>query len=54
MVEAEGYASHKLPGLPNEASDSSSFIPVHARLRGVLAGIRSKVLATKSLGANGA
>jgi hypothetical protein len=29
MAEAEGYASHKLPGLPNEASDCSSSIPMH-------------------------
>jgi hypothetical protein len=31
VAEAEGYASHKLPELPNEASDRSSSIPVHAR-----------------------
>jgi hypothetical protein len=31
MTDAEGYANHKLPGLPNEASDCSSSIPVHAR-----------------------
>jgi hypothetical protein len=52
MVEAEGYASHKLPGLPNEASDCSSFVLVHTRPRGVLVDIRPKVLAVESLGAN--
>jgi hypothetical protein len=31
MAETEGYASHKLPGLPNEASECSSSIPVHTR-----------------------
>jgi hypothetical protein len=31
MAEAEGYAGHKLLGLPNEASDCSSSIPVHTR-----------------------
>jgi hypothetical protein len=31
MAEVEGYASHKLPGLPNEAIDRSSSTPVHAR-----------------------
>jgi hypothetical protein len=31
MAEAEGHANHKLPGLPNKASDCSSSIPVHIR-----------------------
>jgi hypothetical protein len=31
MAEAEGYASHQLLGLPDEASDCSSSIPMHAR-----------------------
>jgi hypothetical protein len=31
MAEVKGYVSHKLLGLPNEASDCSSFVPVHAR-----------------------
>jgi hypothetical protein len=30
MVEAKGYASHQLPGLPDEASHCPSSVPVHA------------------------
>jgi hypothetical protein len=54
MAKVKGYASHKLPKLPNEANDCPSFVPVHARPWGILAGIRPKVLATESQGANGA
>jgi hypothetical protein len=54
VAEAEGYASRKLQGLPNEGSDCSSSILVHTRPWGVVAGIRPKVLATQSPGANSA
>jgi hypothetical protein len=30
MAEAEGHASHQLPGLPDEASHCSGFVPMHA------------------------
>jgi hypothetical protein len=31
MAEAEGYANHQLPGIPDEASECSSSILMHAR-----------------------
>jgi hypothetical protein len=43
MTEAEGYASHQLPGFPNEASDCSSSIPMHIGPQGILAGVCQKV-----------
>jgi hypothetical protein len=43
VVEAEGYASHQLIRLSDEASECSSSIPMHAGPRGVLAGICPKV-----------
>jgi hypothetical protein len=54
VAEAEGYASHQLLGLSDEASDCSSPIPVHAGSRGVLVGVCPKVSTSKSSGANGA
>jgi hypothetical protein len=53
IAEAEGYASHQLPGLLDEASDCSSSIPMHAGPRGVLAGVCPKVSMSQSSGANG-
>jgi hypothetical protein len=54
MAEVEGYVSHQLSGLSDEASDFSSPISVHTGLRGVFAGIRPKVFASQRSGANGA
>jgi hypothetical protein len=54
MAEAEGYASHQLPGFSYEASDCSSSILVHTGPRGILAGVCPKVSASQSSGANGA
>jgi hypothetical protein len=54
MAKAEGYVSHQLSGILDEASDCSSPISVHIGPRGVFAGIRSKVSASQSSGANGA
>jgi hypothetical protein len=54
MVEVEGYVSHQLLGLSDEASDYSSSISVHIGPRGVFVGIRPKVSASQSSGANGA
>ena len=54
VAEAEGYASHQLLGLSDEASDCSSPISVHTGPRGVFTGIRSKVSTSHSSGANGA
>jgi hypothetical protein len=54
VAEVEGYASHQLLGLSDEASDCSSPISVHTGPRGVFTGIRSKVSTSHSSGANGA
>jgi hypothetical protein len=54
MAEVEGYVSHQLLGLSDEASDCSSPTSVHTGPRGVFAGIRPKVSVFQSLGANGA
>jgi hypothetical protein len=54
MAEAEGYASHQLPGFLDEASNCSSLIPMHTGPRGILADICSKVSTPQSLGANDA
>jgi hypothetical protein len=53
VTEAEGYDSHQLSGLSDEASDCSSPFPVHAGPRGVLAGVCPKVSTSQSSGANG-
>jgi hypothetical protein len=54
MIEVEGYVSHWLSELLDEASDCSSPISVHTGPRGVFAGIRPKVFASQNSGANGA
>jgi hypothetical protein len=54
MTEVEGYASHQLSGVSDEASDCSSPILVHTRRRRVFAGICSKVSTSQSSSANGA
>jgi hypothetical protein len=54
VAEAEGYASHPLFELSDEASDCSSSIPVHTGPRGVFAGICPKVSMSQSSSANGA
>jgi hypothetical protein len=54
MVEVEGYVGHYLSGVSDEASDRSSFIPVHTGPRGVFVGIRPNISASQSSGANGA
>jgi hypothetical protein len=54
MTEAQGYASHQLPGFPDEASDYSSSIPMHTRPRGILAGVCPKIFTSQSSGANDA
>jgi hypothetical protein len=54
MIEVEGYVSHRLLGLLDEASDYSSPISVHTGPRGVFVRIRPKVFVSQSLGANGA
>jgi hypothetical protein len=54
MAEVEGYVSHQLSGLSDEANDCSSRILVHTRPQGVFAGIRPKVSASQSSGANNA
>ena len=43
VVEAEGHASHQIPGLSDEASHCSGPVSMHARPCGVPAGIRLKV-----------
>jgi hypothetical protein len=52
VVEAEGFASHQLPGLSDEASDCSSSIPVHAGPLRVFIGVCPKVSTSQSSGAN--
>jgi hypothetical protein len=54
VAEAEGYASHQLSGLSDEASDCSSPIPVYVGPRGVLVVVCMKVSTSQSSGANGA
>jgi hypothetical protein len=54
VAEVEGYASHQLSGLPEEAGDSSSPISVHTGSRGVFAGIYPKVSMSQSSGDNSA
>jgi hypothetical protein len=54
VAEAEGYASHQLPGFLDEASDSLSFIPMHIGPLGILASVCPKVSASQSSGVNGA
>jgi hypothetical protein len=48
VAEVEVHARHQLSGLPDEASQYSSFIPMHTGPGGVPASVRPKVLATKS------
>jgi hypothetical protein len=45
MTEVEGYVSHHLSGVLDEASDRSSLISVHTRPRGISTYIRPKVSA---------
>jgi hypothetical protein len=51
MTEAHEHAGDKLPGHPDEASYSSSFVSMHARPRGVSPSICPKVLASESTSA---
>ena len=53
MEEGEGYVGHYLLGVSDEASDRSSFIPVHTGPQGVFAGIRPNISTSQSSGANG-
>jgi hypothetical protein len=46
MAEVEGYVSHQLSGVSDEASKHASIILVHTGLRGVSVGIRPKVSAS--------
>jgi hypothetical protein len=48
VAEAEGYASHQLPGLSDKASHCPSSVPVHTGPRGVPTSVRLKVLSTES------
>jgi hypothetical protein len=48
VAEAEGHASHQLPGLPDEASHYSGPVPMHTGQSGVHAGVHPKVLAFES------
>jgi hypothetical protein len=48
MVEAEGHASHLLPGLSNEANHCSDLVSMHARPWWVSAGVCPKVPAFES------
>jgi hypothetical protein len=54
VAEAEGYASHQLSGLSDEASVCSSPILVHPGPQGVLVGVRLKVSTSQSSDTNGA
>jgi hypothetical protein len=54
MAEAQGHAGYQFPGLSDEASHSSSLVPVHTRPWGIPIGVCPKVLATESTSAHSA